>query len=158
MNQDELTIYRDGTIEANFPLNAPDLRRMATRLLQLAEMHEPMSDSPTDLDPIRGISPDDERESPDTQELPHSVRAIVKEIHTAAQQSRRAAAASARTLLYIDLKTKEGLAIAGKDRLKSDLHHIKATIASTTTAGQKVLRIEQITAMALGLPFQAVQS
>lgn len=158
MKQDELTIYRDGTIEANFPLNAPDLRRMATRLLQLAEMHEPLSDSPTDLDPIRGNSPD-ERENPDTEEQPNSVRAIVKNIHTAAQQSRRTATASARTLLYIDMKIKEAIGIRIRDRhLKSTLYHIKAMIVSTNTAEQKIIRIEQITATALDLPFQEVQS
>lgn len=128
--------------------------------LALWMMNQPTTDTPTELDPdhIRGISPD-ERENPDTPELPHSVRAIVKEIHRAAQQSRRAGSAFETTLLYIQGKEKEGRAIRTTDRvLMSTLYHIKAMLISTKPDTHKIARIEQITAMALNLPFQAVQS
>jgi hypothetical protein len=158
MDQDEITISRDGTIRSSFPLNAPDLRRMAYFLVQLAETYEPISSSPTELDPIWGISPH-ECENPDAEELPHSVRAIVREIHRAAQQSRRAGSASMQTLLYIELKEKEGLGIRTREhRLKQALYHVKAMLMSTKTLEQKIVRIEQIAAVALDLPFEAEQS
>lgn len=137
-----------------------DYRDIAVELALLLMTSPTPTETITDLDPaIWGNSPDGECENPDTPELPHSVRAIVREIHRAAQQSRRTNSASNQTLLYIELKEKEGLAIRTKDRqLKSTLYHVKAMRISTKSLEQKITRIEQICAMALNLPFQAVQS
>jgi hypothetical protein len=125
--------------------------------LALWMMNCPTTETPTELEPIRGNSPD-ERESPDTPELPHSVRAIVKDIHTAAQQSRRTSSAFETTLLYIASKEKEASRMKGPNSLKNTLWYVKATCESTKPIERKISQIEQITAQALNLPFQAVQS
>lgn len=116
-------------------------------------------ETPTELEPIRGNSPDEQRENPDTPELPHSVRAIVKDIHTAAQQSRRTSSAFETTLLYIQEKEKQASRMKGPNSLKNTLWYVRAVCASTKPIERKISQIEQVTAQALNLPFSpAVQS
>lgn len=127
--------------------------------LALWMMNCPTTDTPTELDPIRGNSPD-ECENPDRVEIAASptVRAIVLQIYTAAQQSRRTSSAFDKTLLYIAEKEKEASKLKGPNSLKNTLWYVKATCDSTRDPAHKIARIEQITAQALNLPFQAVQS
>ncbi len=112
-------------------------------------------------DNIRGNSPDTdldpESEIPNNGQPP-TVRDILIEIHTAAQQSHYSRHAYKQTLLYIEEKEQAAWSLKAEHRLKNAIYHIKAVRLSTIDPEVKMKRIELIAALALGLNSEAVQS